>query len=746
MLHLYVQHDLSLYLTMKIKPFIYSLLFITANAFGQNESAKTMNLNEVIISANKIEELKKNVAQEAEVFTDSAITILQPQSTAELFSSSAEIFVQKSQQGGGSPVLRGFEANRVLLMIDGVRMNNLIYRGGHLQNIITVDEQLLDRAEVLYGPASTIYGSDALGGVVHFYTRKPEFSNDSSLKFSIRASQRFSSVNNELTSHVDFSLGGKKLASLTSFSRSDFGDLRSGRNQNPFYTSSFGERNFYIKRINGTDSIVTNPDKNIQVQSGYTQYDVVQKFSYAANANTKHDINLQFSTSTDVPRYDRLTDTQNGTLRFSEWYYGPQERLMAAYDFSHLYEGKFLKRLHAGINYQSIEESRHTRRYKNALLQHRIENVGVTGFSIDAQGGNAKHDLRVGIDGQYNTLKSTASNENIETRLSSPLDTRYPGGKNNMLYSGLYISHAWQINEQLRFTDGARIGLTSLNAEFSDTTFFKFPFTQAKQTNVVYSGNIGLIHIADDGTKLSALISSGFRAPNVDDLAKVFESTGGRLIVPNNNLKPEKTITYEIGVNQFNGKSGVEFVTYYTDLYDAIVTDAFTYNGKDSIDYNGQLSAVYANQNKRRAYIYGVAGKFLFNQDKAIKGEFSAAYTYGRIKTDSSDHPLDHIAPFNSRLQFSYHQKKFTSLLYIQMNGWKRLKDYNSGGEDNLQYATADGMPGWFTLNIKTAYQLTKEFSLQCGIENVFDTQYRTFSSGINAPGRNIYVNLSWKL
>ncbi|NJN34367.1 MAG: TonB-dependent receptor plug domain-containing protein [Saprospiraceae bacterium] len=69
--------------------------------------------------------------------------------------------------------MRGFEASRVLLVVDGVRMNNLIYRSGHLQNAITVDQNMLDRVEVLFGTASTVYGSDALGGVVHFFTKKP---------------------------------------------------------------------------------------------------------------------------------------------------------------------------------------------------------------------------------------------------------------------------------------------------------------------------------------------------------------------------------------------------------------------------------------------------------------------------------------------------------------------------------------------------------------------------------------------
>ena len=101
-----------------------------------------------------------------------------PQTSADLLYYGGEIRIQKSQGAGGSPVIRGFEANRVLLVIDGVRMNNAIYRSGHLQNAITIDPYALERTEIIFGPSSVGYGSDALGGVVHFYTKKPKINNE----------------------------------------------------------------------------------------------------------------------------------------------------------------------------------------------------------------------------------------------------------------------------------------------------------------------------------------------------------------------------------------------------------------------------------------------------------------------------------------------------------------------------------------------------------------------------------------
>ncbi|HMT28005.1 MAG TPA: TonB-dependent receptor, partial [Bacteroidia bacterium] len=115
-------------------------------------------------------------------------------------------------------------------------------------------------------------------------------------------------------------------------------------------------------------------------------------------------------------------------------------------------------------------------------------------------------------------------------------------------------------------------------------------------------------------------------------------------------------------------------------------------------------------------------------------------YTYGRIKTDSSDVPLDHIPPFMARMGLTYLNNNFSSDFFINYNGWKKLSNYYLNGEDNEQYATADGMPAWFTVNLRLSYKVHKVVTLQAGVDNMFDTQYRTFASGINAPGRNIFA------
>jgi hemoglobin/transferrin/lactoferrin receptor protein len=129
--------------------------------------------NETVVSANRSTEKRKDVAQKIQVVRAAEMQFQQQTSMADVLANSGSVFVQKSQLGGGSPIIRGFETNKVLLVVDGIRMNNAIYRGGHLQNCLTLDQANMDRVEIVFGPGSVMYGSDAIGGVMSFQTKKP---------------------------------------------------------------------------------------------------------------------------------------------------------------------------------------------------------------------------------------------------------------------------------------------------------------------------------------------------------------------------------------------------------------------------------------------------------------------------------------------------------------------------------------------------------------------------------------------
>lgn len=708
----------------------------------------TVMLDELVISANKIPQQRNKIAQQVQLITRDQITTLNAQTTAELIANSGVAAMQKSQQGGGSPQLRGFEASRVVLVIDGVRMNNLIYRAGHLQNIISLDNNSLERAEVLLGPSSTVYGSDALGGVIHFRTKGPELADPDhdGLKVKGAAFYRYGTVNDEQTGHLDVSLGGKRFGSFTSFTSSDFGDLKMGEKKNPALGEEFGVRRFYVQRSadNPEDVLVQNADPYVQKFSGYSQYDIVQKFLFKPSERFSHVLNFQFSNSSNVPRYDRLTDPEGTGLRNAEWYYGPQKRLMAAYQLGVKDLGTLAESLQATLSYQDVEESRHDRRFNRPNRRNQIEKVDVISLTIDLQKTIGGSNLRYGFDGQLNKVNSTAYNQNVITGERSPVATRYPDGKNTMNYFALYFTHTLDINERLTLNDGVRLGIAALHARFEDKTFFPFPFDEVDQKNTYASGNLGLIYRLRNYWKLSLMTSTGYRVPNIDDLAKVFDTSAGQsLIVPNPDVKPEKTLNFDLSVTRFLAdKVRWENTIFYTSFFDAIVMDAFTFNGQATVDYNGQQTPVMAHQNKRRAFVTGVSSVLHADLSPRFAADASYNYTKGRITSVVGDIPLDHIPPAFGRVSVQYRHQRWMSNAFVNFSAWKRIDDYLLNSEDNEAYATARGIPPWYTVSLRAGYEFNRYVALQAGVDNLLDLQYRTFSSGINAPGRNVFTTL----
>lgn len=729
-----------------MKKYLYLAPFLAIAGYGQTQQDSTKNkqLEEVVITTQKYLKSKKEIPQQTESISKKEIEFQNFQNTADMLSGTGNAAVQKSQQGGGSPVIRGFEASRILLLVDGIRMNNLIFRAGHLQNILTVDENMIENMDIFFGPSSTIFGSDALGGAINMETKKAKFLSSATKGFTGNALARYSSVNEEKSIHFDLNYAKENFASLTAMSFNDFGDMRMGkqRNHNNPY---FGERPQYIETNNGVDEVVENSDKYVQKFSAYKQYNFMQKFALKQKNGYLHDLNLQYSTTTDIPRYDRLTDANASGLRNAEWFYGPQKRLLAAYTLNNdkAFLGSDLK---ATLSYQNNEESRHNRRYQNYNLQNRIEKTNAFALNLDLKRKFTSGELVYGMESYYDQLDSSANLHNINTGEETDLDTRYPNGENSMFRNDVYLSYLGKIKERTSWNAGLRAGYVSLKSTIDDDSFFPLPFNSISQQNFTYSGSLGLIHNPSEQVRLVANVGTGFRAPNIDDLAKIFESGSGTVIVPNEDLKPEKTVTTDLGitVTSKNKRFQFDYTYYYTRFFDAIVTDTFQYQGQSTINYNGDDSQVMANQNKGRAFVTGFSTsvKAYLIGNLQFTGNFN--YTLGRITSDQTNRPLDHIPPFYGKVGLNYAAKFGMFEAYMLYNGKKDLSDYSTSGEDNQVYAPQGGMPAWETYNVKASVNVFKGTTLFAGVENILDTQYRTFASGINAPGRNLYGGLRY--
>ncbi|MCX6195374.1 MAG: TonB-dependent receptor, partial [Flavobacteriia bacterium] len=527
---------------------VYSVQEIESSKYKVFINQNVNSFEEVVVSASKFEEKKNDVAQKIQVLRASEIASQNQSSMADVLANTGNVMVQKSQLGGGSPIIRGFETNKVLMVVDGIRMNNAIYRGGHLQNIVTLDNAIMDRVEVVFGAGSVVYGSDALGGIMNFTTKSPVFSATDTVLVKAAAFTRYFSAAKGFSGHADISIANKRFGSLSSFTFSKYGDLRQGANRSPF-VGNFGSRPWYAETFNGVDSMVMNADTNVQVGSAYTQYDILQKFTFKQNDAMTHKLNFQLSNSGDVPRYDRLTQLSGSNPKYATWNYGPQKRLMAAYTLEFTKKNKFFDQGRVILAYQSIEESRITRKFNNVWENHNIENLDIFTLNADFAKKMNKHEFRYGAEAYINKVNSTAFANNVAVDTSKAISTRYPDGGSSMKSVAVYATHTWEVCDKFIINDGLRFSYVGLNANFTDKTYFPFPFNSINQNNSAFNGNLGFVYLPAKTWRITGNFSTGFRAPNVDDLSKVFESVPGSVIVPNPDLKVEYTMNGELGVS-----------------------------------------------------------------------------------------------------------------------------------------------------------------------------------------------------
>lgn len=702
---------------------------------------RIIEIGEVVISANKWEQDKSEIPNEIANITPRQIEFKNPQTAADVLESSGQVFVQKSQLGGGSPIMRGFAANSVLIVFDGIRMNNAIFRGGNLQNVIQIDPNILEGAEVIFGPGSVIYGSDALGGVMDFHTKDPQFSKSDKLFTSGQAFTRYSSANHEKTGHVHFNLGGQKFSSLTSFTFSDYDDLRTGSNRTDEFPD-FGKRTSFVRRINGEDVIVPNSDENVQKFSGFWQYNILQKFKWRPINDLDIEYQFYYTSSSDIPRYDRLIELRGDLPRSAEWFYGPQEFVMNSLKWSFFRETPLFDQARLTMSYQQFEESRNDRRFASNSLRERTEKVDVITTNLDFDKVITEdHQLFYGLEFNHNDVSSNAQSMDIESGVVSPASTRYPDGGSTYQSYAAYLSHKWSITDKWVLSSGARYSFVKLESQFEDTTFFNFPFDRLKISNGAINGSLGIVHKPSEKVKLNFLFSTGFRSPNVDDAGKVFDSEPGNVVVPNSDLRPEYSYNFEIGASKrFLEKVQISAVAFYTLLDNAIVRREFQFNGADSIIYDGVLSQVQAEVNVGEASIYG----FSFNLRSDLSDRFSLSSSF--TVTDGEDKienvPLRHTTPLFGQTSLTYSARKVKAELFMRYNGKREFDDLPPEEQGKTHLYTSDGSLSWYTVNMRGSYQFNKQLQINGGIENILDRHYRPYSSGISAPGRNFIVAL----
>jgi hemoglobin/transferrin/lactoferrin receptor protein len=709
---------------------------------------KAEQLDEVVMSVSKWEQQKKDIPNKITSIDARQIAFTNPQTSADLLQNSGKVFVQKSQLGGGSPMIRGFATNRLLLSVDGVRMNNAIFRGGNIQNVISIDPYAIKNTEVIFGPGSVIYGSDAIGGVLNFYTKQAALAASDSLIVDGNVNYRFATANTENTVHFDLNLGKEKWAFLTSLTYNDFDDLRMGQNGPDSYL-----RNIFAARENNRDVLMQNENQKKQVSTGYNQFNLSQKVLFKPNNNWKYDLGVHYSETSDYSRYDRLirpNSTGNG-LRSAEWFYGPQKWFMGNLQVNKKGKGIFYNGLKITTAYQHFEESRNDRNFQDLIRTTTQENVDVFSTNIDLENkkiGNLG--LYYGAEYIFNRIGSKGSQKNIETNEVSLAASRYPDGSKWQTLAG-YLHGEYKVKPNLTMLAGLRYSHVWVDAVF-DKTFYPFPFDDANLDNGALTGSLGLSWFPKADLQITFNGSSGFRSPNIDDIGKVFDSEPGSVVVPNLDLEPEYAYNADFGVQKnFKDKMVLKGATFYTYLVDALVRRDFQFNGQSQIEYNGELSNVQAIQNAAKAYVYG----FEFGLEAFLSENISLAsnltLTEG-VEEDAqgNDTPARHVSPAFGDFHFIWRNQKLKTDFFMNFNGKISFEDLAASERSKgYIYATdANGnpfSPSWYTLNLRSQYAISDVMKITLGLENITNQRYRSYSSGIVAPGTNLIMGLGYR-
>ena len=758
-------------------------------------------ISEFIIVGRRDEPLE-TMPHHVERISAREIAFYNPPTAADLLTANGGVFIQKSQMGGGSPVIRGFEANRILLVVDGVRLNNAIYRSGHLQNSITIDPASLEQAEVIYGPGSLTYGSDALGGVVHYRTQDPKlFTGDAVAGREYNNSSsgyiRFASANFEKRIHADVNFGRRKWGSFTSFSLVDFDNLRSGRNR-PEGFEQFGRREIYAFRQNNIDQFIrdTSEFNNVQFGTEYTQLDFLQKVKFQPSDYFYAVANLQFSTTSDVPRYDQLTEIKNGKPKFTEWYYGPQRRLLFSTKFRFLKENALFDRLTVIPSYQKIDEDRVQRKWQQIEREKSLVDVQVFSLTADFEkhlDADTRHQLAYGLDASVNQVDSEAFIEYTSRQrgISFNVLPRYPAGGNQTRSFGGYVNHRWQTPDSLLTTNvGVRYTHNYLSARFQEGRPVVWPqnfIDGLELNNQALTWGVGATLNTPDQWQLRVLAATAFRSPNIDDWVKIREKSGN-ITIPNQSIEPERSLSFETTIGKRIGTAAgpnlyLSGTGFYTRLTDALVREVLPVPGTEQtfliLPPNDTLRTL-GNVNAARGRVYGLSGNLraelgngweLSGNLTWTKGQRSLEKTFDQedpiMRVDTLV-PLDHIPPLYATAELSYRADKLRLAARINHNGAKTIDDYSvtdafvlndgtllfdrDGTSDNFDQSyyhvgedgkrTHVGTLAWTTFNFYSSYQLSDRFALDLAVENIADLHYRPFASGVSAPGRNFILTL----
>lgn len=646
----------------------------------------------VVVTAKRQEELSREISQSVTVVTQELLLQNAPRTTPEALMNQTGIWVQKTNHGGGSPIIRGLVGNQVLLLVDGIRLNNSTYRYGPNQYLNTIDPGLVDRIEAIRGSGSVLYGSDALGGVVQVISKVPSFSlSKTSVSGSVLG--KWMSGGMEKSGRAELEIGSKKIAFQGGFSERHFGELIAGGALGTLSPTGYNERAGDAKLLvrTGSSGLLT--------------------------------ASFQQLTQFEVPRYDQVS--QGG---YSVYNFDPQMRQLSYVKWATTSRSPWVQTLRLTGSFNRSVEGLYTQKTNSITVRKQRDEVETLGFMAEVISNPTTHwNAQSGIEYYFDEVASEAADLNTVTNAETDVRGSYADGS-TAANLAIFTNH--QVDwKKFQFSSGLRFNAVAVAVE--DATF-----GNQKITPAAWVGNLGVMYEIAPWVRAVLSGNTGFRAPNVDDMSKFGAVEATVFEIPSANLAPEKSLTFETGF-KFDGKKySVALTAYQTQLSDLIDRVPAIYQGSSTNDGKN----VYQKQNVGAAIVKGFEAEGEVSILSAMSLYGSLTYTYGDNKTKQE--PMRRIPPLFGRVGMQYRNNGWWVKGEVAMAGEQdRLA---SGDKSDVRISSrleAGVMPGWTCLNLYAGYQY-KDVRIQTSFINLLDKAYRVYASGVDEYGRSIAVTL----
>lgn len=662
-------------------------LFSSFFALAQTDSVPTVLINEVVVTTQRVPLNEQLIPYSISLLDKKEMDYFTKRSTPEMLMNTDGVFVQKTNHGGGSPFIRGLTGNQTLLLFDGIRLNNSIYRYGPNQYLNTVDVFTIDRMEVARGTGSVQYGSDALGGALQIFSVEPIL-NSTGSEWHGNVTGKMMTAGMEKTGRGQLEFNSKKMAMIIGGTYRDFGDLVGGEET--------GE----------------------QTPSGYTEYAFDGKLLFTLNENMQLTLASQFLNQSHVPVYHKVVLEDYVVNEFH-----PQQRLMNYARLNIQGRKKIFEKVKFIASWQQNTENTTAQKNNTILMQLDSTCVNTLGFVADVTSSFSKiWSANSGVEYYHDNVSSSRfviSTDNsvppLEKRGLYPDDSKYG---NFSVYSLHHFSlNNWVIDGGIRFN--------AFNIKIDDKDL-----GEVKIAPEALVFNLGTMYNINRSNHLYGTVSNGFRAPNIDDMGTL-GIVDFRYEVPAYDLKPEKSVSFETGYKLNLPKFQANVAGYYMDL-NQLITRAKV-EGEFVDGYQ-----VYKKENVEEAFITGCEAAFLWKVVPNVDLNSSISYTYGQNIT--KDEPLRRIPPLNGKVAATYTLKKFFVSGELLFAG---KQDRLAEGDKSDNRIPAGGTPGWKVVNFFAGYQLAM-VKLKVGFENIFNEDYRTHGSGINGVGRSVWISAAF--